>query len=149
MNVLTASARRSFSSTYAEFIKAGNCYSMGCSDACVFHAMRGLEQPIRALARELRVKLSKHPDLATWGELLNAMDSKLKVMSNAKHTKKRDEKLRFYSEARIEFACFKDAWRNFVMHGREFYDADGACGILDHVRAFVERLVQDGLKERA
>jgi hypothetical protein len=144
-NVLSEDAQSAFPSAYAELIEAGNCYAVGRADACVFHAMRSLERPIRSLAKRLRVKLSKHPDAATWGEFLSAMDSKLKALSNAKRSTKRDAKLKFYSEARMEFACFKDAWRNFVMHGRENYKPKKAKAILDDTCAFVERLSKDGL----
>jgi hypothetical protein len=146
-NVLTKPARDAFPSAYAELIEAGNCYAAGRSDACVFHAMRSLERPIKALAKKLRAKLSKRPEAATWGEFLSAIDNNLKALSNAKRSTKRDAKLNFYSEARTEFSCFKDAWRNFVMHGREHYKAEKAKAILDHTCDFVERLVQEGLKE--
>lgn len=146
-NVLTKRARETFPSAYMELIEAGNCYAAARNDACVFHAMRSLEKPVRALAKALKTKLSKHPDLITWGGILNAVDAKLASLAKTKHTKKRNRMLKFYSEARIEFECFKLAWRNFVVHERETYTDKRAGEILDHTRAFVERLAEEGLKE--
>jgi hypothetical protein len=67
-NALNKRGREAFPVAYEELIEAGNCYAAGRNDACVLHAMRGLETPLRALAKALRIGLNKHPDLATWGD---------------------------------------------------------------------------------
>lgn len=146
-NVLDKLTRTAFPSAYEELIEAGNCYAFDCNTACVFHAMRSLEQPIQALAANIPVTMSKDIDVACWGDFIGAIDKQLMHLRNTPHTSERDKRLQFFSEARMKFACFKDAWRNFVAHGRQSYDADSAFAVLSETSAFVEKLAQEGLRE--
>ena len=146
-NVLSKNARSAFSSAYEELIEAGNCYATGRNDACVFHAMRGLEAPLRALAKVMKIKLSKHPDLATWGDFNRKIAAEIERMTNTKHTKKRDQEIKFFAEVGTQFRYLQFAFRDYVCHKREPYGEKDALDALDHSSKLVERLTREGLKE--
>jgi hypothetical protein len=71
-SILSELARMAFKESEVELILAATSYAVGLDTASVFHSMRSLEKPIHALAKKLRIKLSKEIELATWGETLRA-----------------------------------------------------------------------------
>lgn len=147
-NALNKKSREDFPSAYMELIEAGNCYAAGRNDACVFHAMRALECPIKVLAKAIKAKLSKDLDLATWGEFDREIAAQANRLKNTKHTKKRDKKIKFYSDLGIQFGYLQRSFRDYVCHGREHYGEDDALTAIDYARRFVERLVKEGLAEK-
>jgi hypothetical protein len=146
-NAINKKAQEAFKSSCEELIEAGNCYAAGLNDACVFHAMRGLEAPLRALAKALKVRLSKHPDLATWGDFNRKIAAKIDQLTNTKHTKKRDREIKFYADVGSQFRYLQFSYRDYVCHKREPYGEKEALDALEHSRKLVERLAQEGLTE--
>jgi hypothetical protein len=146
-NVLNKTAREAFPTAYEELIEAGNCYAAGRDDACVFHAMRALECPIKVLAKAIGVPLSKDIDLLTWGEFDREIAAQVNRLRNTGHTKERDEQIKFYSDLGTQFGYLQHSFRDYVCHGREHYDEKQAHSALDHGKDFVERLAREGLRE--
>ena len=58
-----------------------------------------------------------------------------------------DKERTFYSGAAKDFRYFKNAWRNHSQHLHEHYEASEARTILDHVKAFMMHLADNGLRE--
>ncbi|MGA2979293.1 MAG: hypothetical protein ABSD76_06850 [Terriglobales bacterium] len=146
-SVLGKNAREAFPVACEELIEAGNCYAAACNDACVFHAMRALESPLRSLAKAMKIKLSKHPDLATWGDFNRRIAAKVDQLTNTKHTKKRDREIKFYAEVGTQFRYLQFTYRDYVCHKRENYSEDDAHDALEHSCKLIERLATQGLKE--
>jgi hypothetical protein len=133
-----------FESAREDVKDAGSCYALERYTATVFHCMRVVEQGLRALAHAVDVPFGADQ----WNTVLNNIESKLiefrkngipgisdKIVKVAK--------LQFYSEAAKEIGYFKDAWRNYVSHGKESYDACQAKSVLNHTDAFMRVLSRD------
>lgn len=116
-----------------ELVMAGNCFTASVPTACVFHSMRAAEIGVRALAKELGISFPDKPiELAEWQQILDQADSKIKAMSQLPRGTFKDEELKFYSQAAVQFRYFKDAWRIRVAHAREVYDDAQALQVLSH-----------------
>lgn len=107
--------------------------------AAVFHLMRAAELALRLLARKLRIRKVETKE---WATLVDNFDKALVAMRQQKRTATRDRKLQYYSEARVHFGIFKDAWRNHVMHSRATYDERQAFAIFSSVRTFMDELAR-------
>jgi HEPN domain-containing protein len=116
---------------------AARCLALGESNASVFHSMRILELGLRALARE--VELSDD-SASNWQNIIDQIESKIRILGKSKRFEGKDEKLRHLSAAAVQFRYFKDAWRNHVTHARSSYDENTAQSIFDHVRDFMQEL---------
>lgn len=132
-----------FPSGLDDIKEAGSCFATGRATACVFHSMRVVEHGLRALAKDLRVKLPKkrHIDLEDWGGLIDAIEGKIATIERTKRrTKQRETDLQFYHGAAAQFRHFKNAWRNHVMHSRVTYELEDAGIVLRHVDEFMQHL---------
>src|SRR5829696_270394 len=126
-----------------ELTKGGQCYAAGMDTASVFHMMRALEHGLRALAKQLRVKMPKGKnmlDLQTWGDILRPIEKKVKDIEQRRRSRKRDEDLEFFGGAASQFHYFKTAWRNHVMHAKRTYDHDEAGIVMRHTLEFFEHI---------
>ena len=127
-----------------DIAEAGNCLAMGRYTACIFHLMRVVEYGLRALAKDLRIKFTRSPstpvELREWGEIINAIETKIGEIEKRKRTHKREFDLEFYHGAGAQFRHFKNAWRNHVMHTRAHYDESQAKSVMSHVREFMQHL---------
>jgi hypothetical protein len=131
----------SFPLTSKELISAANAFAAGLPTACVFHSMRAAEIGVRTLAKELGVSFPDKPiELAEWQNILDQADSKIVGMKSLSRGALKDEELKFYSQASVQFRYFKDAWRIRVAHARETYDDSQARRIFDHTLEFFETL---------
>jgi hypothetical protein len=115
---------------------AGNCYALELYTASVFHLMRVLEHGLRALAHY--VGASSNPD--NWGHIIDQIEKKIKELDKQPKSQERDDRIKFCAEAAIQLTYFKDAWRNHVMHGGDFYLEPKATQIMEHVRDFMRHL---------
>ena len=52
----------------------------------------------------------------------------------------KDEELKFYSQAAVQFRYFKDAWRVRVAHARETYEESPAIQVFTHTLEFFDTL---------
>jgi HEPN domain-containing protein len=135
----------SFPSSAKDIEEAGSCYSHGHYTACVFHLMRALEHPLRALAKDLRVPPpARNPqtplELRTWGDVINAITNAINARPNPR-TRAQAERAEFYNKAADQFQFFKDAWRDVVMHTRSKPYGEGeAKDLIKSVETFMQRL---------
>lgn len=131
-----------FPQAHDDITETGNCYAVGSHTACVFHLMRVVEHGLRALAKNLKIKLPKkrHIDLEEWGGLIDAIEKKIGEIQLRRRTHKREADLQFYHGAAAQFRRFKNAWRNHVMHTNASYDKHDANRVMEHVREFMQHL---------
>ena len=132
-----------FNSAKRDIKAAGSCYAADRNTACVMHLMRVLEVGLNTLAKTLGVSF----DRRNWENLINDIDAEIKKINGPARGADWKEKQEFYSSAAKDFRYFKDAWRNHAMHFREHYEGSEAKTILEHVKAFMAQLADEGLKE--
>jgi len=137
---ISETVKKSFPIAHAELREGGKCFAVGLNTAAVFHCMRAVELGMRALAGELEVSFPFPKELAEWANLIDHIESKIKVMRNRPKGTKKDEDLKFYSEAGMQFRYFKDGWRVRVAHTRESYEEGQALAVIDHAISFFETL---------
>lgn len=113
-----------------EVEEAGRCIALGRWTGAVMHLMRALEPALLAFQSAVEVKTPK----INWQEILDQIDAKIKVNGH-----KHPDHV-WNSEASLQFLRFKDAWRNYAMHGKERYDEERAISIYEGVRAFMRHL---------
>ena len=134
-----------FPSSAVEIQSAGSRFALEQYDACVFHLMRALEHPLRALAEDLGVpppaKKPQTPlDLRTWGDVIGAIIVAINKRPNPK-TQQEAELAEFYNRAAEQFQFFKDAWRDVVMHSRNKPYLEGETkDLIKSVEIFIRRL---------
>lgn len=121
---------RAFGSAAEDIREAGRCRAVGRWTACVMHLMRALEPALLAFQNVVEVKVPKK----NWQDILNQIDAKIRENGH-QHVDHA-----WNSEASLQFLRFKDAWRNYAMHGRDFYSEERAVEIYDSVRAFMRHL---------
>jgi hypothetical protein len=131
-----------FPSAETDISNAGECLAYEQGTASVFHLMRVLEIGLCILAKELSVP----SDNANWGNIIDGIEKNIKSMNSTTYGVDWKIKRRFYSEAALQFLYFKNAWRNYVMHGRTPYDEQQAEVIFNSVREFMRHLATQ-LKE--
>jgi len=120
---------------------AGRCLAIAEWTASVFHLMRALEHGLRWLAGELKISMLPDIDLLQWGEIIDQIESESRNLEKAlPRGRPKSELLQFYGEAATNFAHFKTAWRNHVMHSRSAYDPRQTRTIYAHVDAFLRVL---------
>ncbi len=131
-----------FPSAREDMTDAGKCYAANQNTACVFHCMGILQQGLYALAnaKEIQVSFPYPIVLADWAQIIEQIESKIVPLKNLPKGQVKDELLKFYSDAAMQFRYFKDAWRNHVAHLREQYDEHVAFSVFIHVRDFIEHL---------
>ncbi len=124
----------------ADLAEASRCFALARWNACVFHLMRATELALQKWADDLGVVLKVPIAEASWEEILRKADDQIDVLQNQQRTAQRTVELTNLSEARSQFRNINQAWRRHVAHARESYDERQALAILNHVRAFMERL---------
>jgi hypothetical protein len=115
------------------------CYVLDQWTASVFHFMRTLEHGLRWLCKEVELE-NPDADLENWKNIIDQIEKKIKKMEDLPKSREKIEKLKFYSEAAVNFRHFKDAWRNHVSHARSNYDGRDARRVLTHVADFMKHL---------
>jgi hypothetical protein len=140
--VLNSTISSRFPLATKEIISAGNCYAAAQYTASVFHAMRAAEVGVRAFAVDLGVTFPFLIELAEWGSIVGEIEPKIDAIKKAQRSAKRDEDLKFYSEAASQFRYFNNGWRIRVAHARERYEEDDARKILTHVIDFFETVAK-------
>lgn len=132
---MSRESAEAFPSAVRDMEAAGRCFALNEWTACVMHCMRAAEFPIAALAKALNLNSSS----PNWQVVLNECEREIrKIGPDCGPEWKKDEQ--FYSEVALSFRFLKNAWRNHVMHGREFYDRMEAEKIVTHIAEFMHRL---------
>jgi hypothetical protein len=108
-----AEAVEAFPSAVEDMIESGKCYALGRYTASVMHSARIVEAGLRALAKEINVKLRND-----WGNQLKEI----------------------FSEAAAQIGHIKNAWRNTTMHVDRRYNEEVAHDIFNAVKAFMRHL---------
>jgi hypothetical protein len=127
------SVLKAFPSTESDIEEANRCYAVGRSTACVFHLMRAMESPLKALASTLGIV--KHSP--TWEAYLSKMTSQIQLMFPDK-TKAHAEKREYFTALEGHIRAIKSGWRNPTMHDlAKMYTPEMAQELLVHVRAFM------------
>jgi hypothetical protein len=140
--------KEAFGSASEDIKEAGNCLAAECNTAAVFHLMRAAEVALRALAKDRDVVFKEKPlELKDWGEILGALEGKVKDLrlGESKRWIKpeiREVQIRFYNEVLQELRGFNEAWRRHLSHvrGGSLYDRDYAMSVYKHVRIFMQKL---------
>lgn len=122
-----------FPSSVGEIEEAGKCLSLDRWTAAVMHLMRALEPVIQALQVSVDVEKPKEQ----WGQILDQIESKLKIVKKSTHGK---ENQQWCSEVAAQFRYIKDAWRNYAAHGHERYDKERAMEIYNATRGLMRQV---------
>jgi hypothetical protein len=137
---------KAFPSAKNEIQSAGNCLAMDLNTAAVFHLMRVAELGMRALARNLKVKVNKNTiDSAGWTEIIKKIEDStaerwVKRPKGKKACQDATAFLKCCEVATAELNVFKEIWRNNVMHAGLPYNEHEAHGVFIRVRDFMQRL---------
>jgi hypothetical protein len=138
---LQSTITTAFPSSSKELVASGNCLAAGFYTASVFHAMRAAERGVRVLGEDLGVSFPDKPiELAEWANILDQADSRVAAMKARPKGTQKDQDLKFYSQAAIQFRYFKDAWRVRVAHARETFEENQAIQVFTHTLEFFEVL---------
>ncbi len=157
------SVYENFKSARDDIENAGNCLAADLPTAAVFHLMRVAEFGMRALAKHLKVKITKQKreqkcphckrvisdagkpvttpvEYAMWDEVLKELKKKIVSLENAKKGPCRTENFRFYHGLLDDLQKFKNVDRNEIMHSRRSYGADEADVVFNSVKKFMVSL---------
>ena len=140
-NLFGLEVSKAFPSAMPDIKDAGNCLAADLTTAAVFHLMRVAEFGLRALAKELGCAFSFPIEFATWGNIIDKLDEKLKALKPTARGDKREDDYQFYSRLVQEARSFQHAWRDPVMHVRTRFDEPmEAENVFNHVRRFMQTL---------
>jgi hypothetical protein len=129
-----------FADAHRDMKAAAQCTALGMWTASVFHSMRTVQYGLHKLADRLQVPLPKDIEVMQWGEILDAIEKRLRAMRQLTKTTELDAEIQFGTNASSHFWGIKEAWRNYVMHGRSTYDETEARTIMANVRAIMAAL---------
>lgn len=135
----------SFPRTVDDIKSASNCFATDNDTACVFHLMRVLEKGLHSFATYLEIQTPT--DLQNWKPIIDQIEKAIRALDDLPKSTEKSERVKFCSGAAIQFRYFKDAWRNHVVHSREYYDSDSVRSIMTHVQEFMKTLSAYGLRE--
>jgi hypothetical protein len=120
--------------------EGGKCFALGRYTAAVFHMMRVLEIGLTALSDEVGAT-TKRPD---WHNVVTEIENRIAAISTTQPLPPDwKAKAHFYAGLALHFRFLKDAWRNYVAHAKETYDAGTALSVLTHVSEFMQQLAKD------
>jgi hypothetical protein len=127
-----------FPSTISDIKEGLRSYAFERNTATIFHMMRIAEYGMRALARNVRIKLPKKQKLewSEWGQIIGAMDKEIERRAQSKRRgPAKDAMLEFYRGGLGQINGFKDEFRNQIMHSRRsVYTASEALSVIVHMR---------------
>lgn len=138
-----------------DVMEAGNCFATGRYTACVFHCARVVEKGLQALALSLNSRFGadvrfgdKDIRYINWGNILQKIEREIgKLIHPDRKPRLLEEDLSFYANAAKEFVYIKILWRDPVSHSRSEYDKPTAESVMNHVKAFMKHLAENGLTE--
>lgn len=133
-----------FDSSARDVAAAARCAALDEWTACVGHLMRALENPLQVFADRLGVKFPAPTDLENWKNIVDQMVSKInsevKRLEGTPKSHERNAELQLLGEIALDFRHFKNAWRNNVAHGREWYDEQTGSRTYEAVKHFMQKM---------
>ena len=97
-------------------------------------------QPPSCMRPDTRPCNTREIDVLNWNEILQGIEKRMRAMAEQPKTPERDSEMQFCAKATSHFFGIKEAWRNYVMHGRSSYDENEARTIASNVRAILQAL---------
>jgi len=135
-----------FPNASRDIAAAGRCFALDEWTACVSHLMRSLESPLQFFANRVGVTFPGPTDLENWRNIVDQMCSKIeaevKRLEGTPKSHARNEELQLLGDVALDFRHFKNAWRNNVAHGREWYDEREAERVYGAVEHFMQRMAE-------
>jgi hypothetical protein len=123
-----------------EIRSAGSCLALDLFDAAVFHLCRTAEIGLRALAKQLKVKLKYTIEYADWGIVIEKVENNLAKLKPHVRGRKKSQKLEFYSNMASDCRAIKETWRDCIMHTRKSFNEYGAMDAYTRVSGFMRRM---------
>ena len=142
-----------FGDAQRDIAAAGRCLALNEWTACVVHLMRGLEPALRVIADRVGTTFPTPMEFENWKNIIDKIESEVnahvKTLEQSKKSIARNEALKAYGEAVLQFRHFKNMWRNNAAHSREHYDEREAQRAYDAVKDFMETVAVVVLAEIA
>jgi hypothetical protein len=131
-----------FPQAKSEIISGVDCYACGLDTACVFHMMRAVEVGLRQIGPEAKIKIANGKPLthAQWGDILGAIERRIKQVENTKADTARDAALAYFSGIQGHLRALRDKYRNNVMHAKSSFTEHEARDAMFHTRSFLAGL---------
>lgn len=134
-----ADVARCYPPANRDITAANRCFALREWTASIFHCMRVLEHGLAQIASRFDVTFKTE----SWHRVISDVEGAIATLREKRPLTEQDHKdITHYSEAAKEFRYFKDAWRNHVSHGRDWYDDRDARKVYDHVRDFMQQLAK-------
>ena len=131
-----------FPSARLDISNAGKCVILGQGTAGVFHLMRVMEIALRVLGRDLDIEYAP-----SWEAYIRQI-TKCIAMPYADKRPKWRRKEAFYKEILGDLTSIKVAWRNPTMHISADHSVDHATTIYQAVMGMLNRMANNGMKEK-
>jgi len=116
------------------------CLAFNLWTAAIYHAMCVVQYGLHKLCDDLGVTFKKEFDALQWNDILTGIDTRLKQMRADPQTPELTARIHLGAKASSHFFSIREAWRNYVMHGKEHYDPDEAASVVHAVRSIMRAL---------
>lgn len=121
------------------------CLALDQWTAGVYHGMIVFQYGLHWLANELQLDFPNAIEVANWGTIIERADKAIKDIGQQPKSPARDERVAFLSSLGTHSFYVKEAWRNYVAHGRTRYDEEAAHEIVTNVRGFMAKIARSVL----
>lgn len=123
-----------FPSSEPEIRDGGTCLALGQHTAAVFHFLRALEPPIKALGLEFGIV--KFTD---WNSALNDIEDAVRDRTNPQKRPNWTDEKDDYTEMVTHLFLVKNAWRNYTMHLKLRHTDEEAREVMAATKSFMKR----------
>lgn len=141
IDMMDDAAKAAFGEQATILETAATCYSYDLPASCVFHSMQAVETGLRVVAIKLGATITGHENMKT---VIGAIETKAKAIEQQpnKSNPNKQSDSQFYSEIATSASNFKNAWRNYVAHGKAPYTDQQAIDVLRDVCRFFNKLAE-------
>lgn len=139
--------RDKFPNACFEIEECSKCLALGRHTAAVFHAMRVMELGLAALARHLVTPDPVKASDRNWGNILNAVKTKIDEKWPVKARLPGTEGTRMEA-LYVTIDAVKNPWRNSTMHVERTYALHEAVHIARCTGMFILELIKNGISEQ-
>jgi hypothetical protein len=136
---------KAFPSATADLIDAGNCLSLGCNAAVVYHLMRAAEVGLWELGRDRQIPLAQSGkiEFTEWGKIIGEIEIAIQAIQQWPNSRIKEDAHKFYNKAISEIRSFNDGWRRHSAHPRPYQppaEPDDVLALWGHVFRFMVTL---------